>query len=60
MGSGSRDVDAWTETSLHAEHRGPNSTHDPGSSPVRQSLTGPDPQAEDSDRNVSAYPIGPH
>ena len=46
VGSGSRDVDAWTQTSLHAEGRGPPSTDDPGASPVRQSRIGPDPQAK--------------
>jgi hypothetical protein len=61
VGSESRDVDAWAQTSLYAEDRGPclgpmTLEH----SPVRQSRTGPDPQAEDSDRHVSAYPIGPH
>jgi hypothetical protein len=30
MGSGSRDVDAWTQTSLYAEDRGLPSTDDPG------------------------------
>jgi len=60
VGSESRDVDAWTQMSLYAEDRGPPSTDDPGSSSVRQSHTGSDPQAEDSDRHVSAYPIGPH
>ena len=53
VGSGSRDVDAWTQTSLYTEDRGPPSTDDLGH-------TGPDPQAEDSDRHVSVYPIGPH
>ena len=60
VGSESRDVDTWTQTSLYVEDRGPPSTDDPGSSPVRQSRTGPDPQAEDSDRHVSTYPIRPH
>ncbi len=58
--SESRDVDAWTKASLHARDRGPQSTDDPGASPVRQSRTGPDPQAEVSDRCVPAYPSGPH
>jgi hypothetical protein len=30
VGSGSRDVDAWTQTSLYAEDRGLPSTDDPG------------------------------
>jgi hypothetical protein len=30
VGSGSRDVDVWTQTSLHAEDRGLPSTDDPG------------------------------
>jgi hypothetical protein len=29
VGSGSRDVDAWTQTTLYAEDRGPPSTDDP-------------------------------
>jgi hypothetical protein len=33
------------------------STDDSGTSPVRLSLTGPDPQAEDSDRHVSTLVI---
>jgi hypothetical protein len=46
VGSGSRDVDAWTQPSLYAEDRGTPSTDDPGASPVRLCLIGPDPQAE--------------
>jgi hypothetical protein len=46
VGSGSRDVDAWTQTSLYAEDRGPPSTDDPGAFPVRLSRIGPDPQAK--------------
>ena len=46
-----------TQTSLYSEDRGPPSTDDPGASPVRLYRTGPDPQEEDSDRHVSAYPI---
>ncbi len=46
VGSGSRDVDAWTQTFLYAEDRGPPSTDDPGASPVRLCRIGPDPQAE--------------
>ena len=60
-GSGSRDVDVWEQTSLYAEDQG--LCLDPmvlEHSPVRLSRTGPDPQVEDSDRHVSAYPIGPH
>jgi hypothetical protein len=61
VGSESRDVDAWAQTSLYTEDRGlclvPMTLEH---SPVRLCLTGPDPQAEDSDRHVSAYPIGPH
>ncbi len=60
VGSGSRDVDAWTQTTLYAEDRGPPSTDDPGASPVWLCRIGPDPQSEDSDRHVSDYPIGPH
>jgi hypothetical protein len=30
VGSGSQDVDAWTQTSLYAEDRGLPSTDDPG------------------------------
>jgi len=30
VGSGSRDVDTWTQTSLYAEDRGLPSTDDPG------------------------------
>jgi hypothetical protein len=60
VGSESRDVDAWTQTSLYAEDRGPPSTDDPGASPVRLCHTGPDPQAEVSDRCVPAYPSGPN
>jgi hypothetical protein len=60
VGSDSRDVDAWAQTSLYVEDRGPPSTDDHGASPVRLYLTGPDPQAEVSDRHVSDYPIGPH
>ena len=30
VGSGSRDVDAWTQTSLYVEARGLPSTDDPG------------------------------
>ena len=30
VGSGSLDVDAWTQTSLYAEDRGLPSTDDPG------------------------------
>ena len=46
VGSGSRDVDAWTQTFLYAEDRGPPSTDDPGTFPVRLCRIGPDPQAE--------------
>ena len=46
VGSGSRDVDDWTQTSLYAEDRGPPSTDGPGASPVRLCGIGPDPQAE--------------
>jgi hypothetical protein len=60
VGSESRDVDAWTKTSLYVEDRGPPSTDDHGVSPVRLCRTGPDPQAEVSDRHVSDYAIGPH
>ena len=60
VGSESRDVDTWTQTSLYAEDRGPPSTDDPGASPVRLCRTGPDPQAEVSDRCDPAYPSGPH
>ena len=60
VGSGSRDVDTWTQTSLYAEDRGPPSTDDPGASPVRFCRTGSDSQSEDSDKHVSAYPIVPH
>ena len=61
VGSESRDVDAWTQTCLYGEDRGPPSTDDPGASPVqRHCRTGPDPQAEVSDRCVPAYPSGPH
>ena len=70
VGSGSRDVDDWTQTTLYVEDRGPPSTDDPGASPVRQRpapgpmrlcRTGPDPQAERAlDRCVPAYPSGPH
>ncbi len=61
MGSESRVVDALAQTSLYVEDRGlclvmMTLEH----SPVRQSRTGPDRQAEDSDGHVSAYPIGPH
>ncbi len=61
VGSGSRDVDAWAQTSLYSEDRGlclvPMALEH---SPVRLCRTGPDPQAEDSDRHVSDYPIGTH
>ncbi len=61
VGSGSRDVDDWTQTTLYAEDRGPPSTDDPGASPVRLCRIGPDPQAERAlDRCVPAYPSGPH
>jgi hypothetical protein len=60
VGSESRDVDTWTQTSLYGEDRGPPSTDDPGASPVRLCLTGSDPQAHVSDRYVPAYPSGPH
>ena len=60
VGSGIRDVDAWTQTSLYVEDRGPPSTDDHGSSPVRLCHTGSDPQAEVSDSHVSSYPTGPH
>jgi hypothetical protein len=60
VGSESRDVDTWTQTSLYVEDRGPPSTDDHGSSPVRLCHTGPDLQTEVSDRHVSDYPIGPH
>jgi hypothetical protein len=46
LGSGSRDVDAWTQTSLYTEDRGHPSTDDPGASPVRLCRIGPDPQAK--------------
>jgi hypothetical protein len=42
VGSRSRDVDAWTQTSLYAEDRGPQSTDDPGASPVRLCHIGPE------------------
>ena len=60
VGSGSRDVDARTQTSLYVEDRGPPSTDDHGVSLVRLCHTGPDPQSEVSDRHVSDYEIGPH
>ena len=41
VGSGSRDVDDWTQTTLYAEDRGPPSTDDPGASPVRLCRTAP-------------------
>jgi hypothetical protein len=46
VGSGSRDVDAWTQTSLYAEDRGPPSIDDPGAFPVLLCRIGPDPQAK--------------
>jgi hypothetical protein len=58
VGSGSRDVDAWTQTSLYAEDRGPPSTDDSGASIKAASVLIPRPK--DSDRHVSAYPNGPH
>jgi hypothetical protein len=38
VGSGSRDVDSWTQTSLYAEDRGLPSTDDPGSDNTNVSL----------------------
>ncbi len=46
VGSGSRDVDAWTQTFMYAEDRGTPSTDDPGAYPVTSSgkaAPGPDP-----------------
>ena len=60
VGSGSRDVDDWTQTTLYAEDRGPPSTDDPGASPVRLAASGLIPRPKDSDRYVSPYPNGPH
>jgi hypothetical protein len=60
VGSGSRDVDAWTRTSLYAEDRGPPSTDDPGAFPFDFASSDLIPRPKDSDRHVSAYPNGPH
>ncbi len=60
VGSGSRDVDDWTQTTLYAEDRGPQvpmTLEHPRCGFATSGLT---PRPKDSDRYVSPYPNGPH
>jgi hypothetical protein len=60
VGSGSRDVDDWTQTTLYAEDRGPPRPMTLEHPRCGFAASGLIPSPKDSDRYVSPYPNGPH
>ena len=60
VGSGSRDVDAWTQTSLYAEGGDPQVPMTLEHPRCGFAASGLIPRPKDPDRHVSAYPNGPH
>jgi|Laugrefabdmm15sn_1035127.scaffolds.fasta_scaffold129349_1 hypothetical protein len=60
VGSGSRDVDDWTQTTLYAEDRDPQVPMTLEHPRCGFAASGLIPRPKDSDRYVSPYPNGPH